>query len=486
MRGLLALGALATSVFAAEVAPRRPMPVPFQETTTWRWLNKKVLESRLLDDMEVTANWVLRGRGEMSLTTDRVRDGKQSLRLRTRAKEEKVNKGRAYGGASVTRQVPGEDWTHFNRISFWVYPDLPGFHTVAMLAILQNDGKEKVPGSWGREGLNYINIENRRWNHVVWEITNLSRDKVTGVVLQYTKNGHEPEAEGSVTLDFDHLTLERVDADHFEGWNVAPGKIAFSHSGYQPGLPKTAFASGLAAREFQLVRPETGEAVLSKAVGTVKSPIGEFQVMDFSDVRQPGSYVLRAGDAETRPFRIGADAWRDSILKALNFYYVERCGMEIPGSHRACHRDWQSVHGDRKIIINGGWHDAGDLTQHIMNTGESVYALFSLAERLRAAGLDPDLYERVLEEARWGLDFVLKTSFGDGFRCTFSAQAYWTDGIIGTADDIVTPARNTPYENFVAAAAEAIRPACCGTSTPALRRTASKWRATTGASLSRA
>ncbi len=460
--------ALASSVLPAEEAARRPLPVAFEETTTYRWLRKPVLESRLLDDMESTANWVLRGKGEMTLSAERARDGGQSLRLRTRAKDEAGKMGRAWGAASVTRKIPGEDWTHFNRISFWVYPDLPGFHTVAMLVLLQNEGKEKVPATWGREGLNYINVQNRRWNHVVWEIPNLARDKVTGVVLQYTKNGHEPEAEGTVALDFDHLTLERIEADHFEGWNVAPGRISFSHSGYQPGLRKTALASGVKATEFQLIRQDTGEALLTKPVRQVKSPIGGFQELDFSEVRQPGVYTLRAGDAETRPFRIGADSWRNSILKGLNFYYVERCGKEMPGSHRVCHRDWQAVHGEQKIIINGGWHDAGDLTQHIMNTGESTYALFALAERLRAGAQDPELCAFVLEEAKWGLDWVLKTSFGDGFRAAFSAQAYWTDGVVGTADDVVAEARNMPYENFVAAAAEAIAARVLRDSEPAL------------------
>jgi len=50
-------------------------------------------------------------------------------------------------------------------------------------------------------------------------------------------------------------------------------------------------------------------------------------------------------------------------LKAINFLYAERCGMAIPGVHGICHRDWTVVHDNQRIVINGGWHDAGDLTQ---------------------------------------------------------------------------------------------------------------------------
>ena len=42
------------------------------------------------------------------------------------------------------------------------------------------------------------------------------------------------------------------------------------------------------------------------------------------------------------------------------------------------------MHGDKRIVINGGWHDAGDLPQGLGSTDEIVYGLFSLAERLRA------------------------------------------------------------------------------------------------------
>src|ERR1022692_3595956 len=227
-------------------------------------------------------------------------------------------------------------------------------------------------------------------------------------------------------------------------------------AGYQPGGRKTAIASDLMAGEFQLIDQTTGQAVLSKPLQTVKTGLGAFQVMDFSEVQQPGLYRIDAGGESTRPFRIATDVWRDTILKALNFFYVERCGMAIPGVHGVCHRDWQAVHGDKRIIINGGWHDAGDLTQGMGNTGDIVYAMFSLAEGLSAQGADPQLYDRLIEEARWGLDWVLKTSFGDGYRNAGSVNSRRTDGILGTFDDVTATAKNDPFVNFLASAAEAI------------------------------
>ena len=75
---------------------------------------------------------------------------------------------------------------------------------------------------------------------------------------------------GQIT-DFDRLVLEKVEPDHFEGWDVAPGEIAFSHSGYSLGGTKSAIGSGLEATTFKLIDVETGEAVLTKAIREVKS-----------------------------------------------------------------------------------------------------------------------------------------------------------------------------------------------------------------------
>jgi hypothetical protein len=449
---------LALRACGGDSTPRAPMTVRFEDTAPYRWLQKKVLDSRLLDDMEDPSRWRFSGKGELTFTEERARDGAQSLRIHTHAEPAYDPSGRVRGwvSANAIRRFDSEDWSNFNRLSFWIYPDLPGFRNVAVTARLATGDKPGVPEGSKRDYLHYFNLRNQQWNRVVWEIAPVARTKVTGLTFQYIMNGKQQDATGEITLDIDHLELERVEPDHAEGWNVAPGRISYSHSGYQPGASKTAIASGLEAREFQLVSQATGEAVLSKPVREATTHLGRFQVLDFSEVREPGAYVLRAGDAATRPFRIGHDVWRDSILKALNFFYVERCGTEIPGVHRLCHGDWQGVHGDKKVVINGGWHDAGDLSQGPVNTAEAAYAMFDLAERLRARGEDPELEARLLEEARWGLDWVLKTQFGDGYRVSFSALAFWTNGVLGDGDDVVSRAVYNPYENFLAAAAEAL------------------------------
>ena len=394
----------------------------------------------------------------ISLTADRMHKGTHSLLMLTPTRLPGIAPatGRGWGRSGIRRHFNGEDWTKYNRISLWIYPDLPGFYTTALDFRLYNDGIEKLPALFAQEGETSLILRNHEWNHIVWEIGNVARDKITGFEASYGLSGSASGEADSIRFFFDDLALESVEPDHTEGWDVWPGRIAYSQDGYQTGAPKSAIASGLAASTFRVIDERDGREVLTKPVGTVRSYVGAFQVMDFSELRTPGRYVIEAGGVSTKPFPIDADVWATSIKKVLNFFYTERCGMDIPGIHAACHRDWTCVHGDKRILINGGWHDAGDLSQQAEATDEITYALFSLAEQLREREGDPELCTRVLEEAKWGLDWVLKTSFGDGFRHYGSINSRRTDGIIGNDDDITATARNNPVTNFEAAWVEAI------------------------------
>ena len=430
-----------------------PLPVDAERSAHRRWLAKPVLQSRLLDDMEKPETWAHHGPGRMTFASERCRDGRQSVRLEsvTVTDTPNVKSGRPHGEAVIRRVVPGEDWSAFNRVSVWVYPHMPGFKTGSVVLKFMNDGREKIPRMWTHGPMHYALVKPGQWNPIVWEIAHLTRDRVTGLDFIYRLKGSEPGAAGTVTFDWDRLELQLVEADPYEGWDVWKGRIAFSHSGYEPAAPKTAIASGLKADRFEVAEHPGGKVALSGAVRPARTPLGSFQVMDFSEVRQPGLYVLRAGGVATPPFRVDRDAWRGTVVKTVNFFYCERCGDRIPGVHDPCHLDWQAEHGGRRIPIHGGWHDAGDLSQGLINTGEAVHAMFALAEALRAR--DPALADRLLQEASWGLEWVLKTRFGDGRRVTWATMDYWTDCRVGTADDTLGQVGEGATENAVGAAA---------------------------------
>jgi hypothetical protein len=458
---------------------RRPMEVNFRESAAYRWLNKEVLERRMLDEMEDPSTWSVftQGGGQVvdarvvartaeadkvvchvEFTGEMSSDGGKVMKMTipTKLDAPGPGSGRAWGSAGVRRLFPGEDWGEFNRVSIWIRPENPGTYVTSLELRLYNEGNEKLPALFGQEGEHNLVLRNQEWNHIVWEIGNVARDKVTKFEVSYSMFGNEPGEADTAIFYLDRLELEKVEPDYVEGWEVWPGRISYSHAGYQPGEKKTAIASKLSAKEFRIISQEKGLVVLTKPIHTIQTHLGNFQVMDFSEVQEPGSYVLEAGGISTHSFLIHQDAWRSSILKALNFFYAERCGYAVPGIHGICHRDWTVTHGNERIVINGGWHDAGDLTQGLGNTAEITYSLFAFAEKLGQGKEDHELYERLLEEANWGLEWIIKTSFRDGYRNTGSISSRKTNGIIGDFDDLGSTARNTPMTNFTASAPEAI------------------------------
>lgn len=442
------------------------MTPDYERTSYYAHERKEVFAERLLDNMHSTDGWSIRGDlgGAESESDDRgatygsfskeTRDGRDVLRLVSPIISDTPSStlGRGWGVSTLYREVNGEDWRGFNRIAFDVYPDLPGFRVVSLCIYLCNDGETRLPNDNVREGLHFVILKNHEWNHVFWEIPELSRDRVTGIAFQYRLQGAEPGACRTVTYDFADLRLQSVDPDHTKGWLPKSGEILFSHVGYSPDSRKTAIASGLDADGFRVLR-EDGAVAFEGAVETVETRFGIYQTLDFSGLSSEGCYRIEAGGKVTKPFEIRADIWRGTVEKVLNFFYAERCGYPVPGIHDICHADLCARHGDKIKSMNGGWHDAGDLSQGLVNTAEAAYAMMSLAERLDD---DDPLREELLDEARWGEDWVLKTRFEDGCRASWLTMDFWTDGVLGTLDDVTFDATRRPFDNFVAAASEAL------------------------------
>lgn len=455
-------------IAASAVIPKMPMTATVEDSIVYHWLHKPVLENRLLDDMENLSSWEHTGTGEMQLSSENIKSGSASIKITSQTfTVTPSTSGRPPGECTARFKVNNENWNDFNRLSFWVYPDLPGFNAVTMTVALNNEGTFRVPDEYNRLGRNYFMLQNQEWNQIVCEIPHLSRDKVTGVQLSYRMQGNEPGATNIVCYYLDHLELQKVNCDNYEGWNVASGEISYSHTGYAIEVTKSALACDLKAKEFKVIDIKTQQPVLTKAISEVAVDTGKFQIMDFTEIKQPGMYCLEAGNLKTKPFLISPNVWEGTAWKTINLFYCLRCGTNIPGIHSTCHADWLAEYDGKKIAYNGGWHDAGDLSQGLNNTCEATYSLFLLAERM--GNTNPALHERLLEEACWGLEWVMKNRFGNGFRCRWGTMDFYTDNIIGTTDDMITKeVGNDPFLNLQAAAVEAIAARLLKNNQPAL------------------
>jgi glycosyl hydrolase family 9/cellulase-like Ig domain-containing protein len=454
---ILSLGLAAT---AGAQQPRALLPIDFTKSAEARWLAKKVQASRVLDDMTQPGTWRMTGTGNLTFPPEprlgQMRVLRVDMQMFTGPPAPTSNR---LSSVNLRRAFDGEDWRAYNRISLWVKPQFSGIPALPLQIVLHNDGAEKVPDRFYRDGIHYVTLANGTWQQITWEIEPLARDKVTLLEIGYWVNKMLAAPTDRVAFEIGRLELQHVEPDHHTGWDVAPGRIAFSNTGYQPGRSKTAIASDLTATTFDLVRVSNdalGAVVMRGPVTTTRSRLGTFQQLDFSAVNEPGTYVLRAGDLTTQSFRIDRDVWKETIWKTLNFFYGERCGFAVPGSHDVDHLDWFATLGEERIPMAGGWHDAGDLSQGVINTGEATYAMFALAERIRALGDDPALVARLIEEGKWGLDWVLRVRFPGGYRMGFASQNLWTNNIPGDADDRSREAKNNPNANYIAAAAEAL------------------------------
>src|SRR5579859_2710914 len=122
MKTVLIVLALALPILAAGQAARPPLPIEYQNSAEFGWLNKKVLESRLLDGMTDPATWQFRGLGEAAFPQETALSGMRYARVRVEVNPPEADRPKPNGLPSVSlkRPFPGEDWSAYNRLSFWI------------------------------------------------------------------------------------------------------------------------------------------------------------------------------------------------------------------------------------------------------------------------------------------------------------------------------------------------------------------------------
>lgn len=419
-----------------------------EDAAETRWLKKPVKEIKELSLTEDFYKIYLDGPGTLSLSRDKTISGNGSATITVPTTlAVKNDHNRAYACTELYRPLENENITHYNRLSVWIYVEAPGFHCLYLTMSVHNAGKNIMPTPGRFEGTHYPCLAPGEWHHVVWEIPYIYRDCVTAISMGVSLIGNLPEGAKETSVYFDKLQLEVVEEENYLGFDLRKDAIAYCHSGYRCGLAKQAVVQRCEQNRFILTN-EQGQEVFSADARELKDG---FKVLDFTSYDIPGRYTLHIGELSSQPFYIGDEAYLSVAWKTLSFFFTERCGADIPGVHSICHQDVMSVHPDgRKICVSGGWHDAGDLSQNLMKTMECAFAMLDLAQSVQHK--ENDLYERTLEEARWGLNWVMRSRFGDGYRSTGCLIGIWTDNIIGNKDDLTSNAQNNSIDNFMAAA----------------------------------
>jgi len=209
--------------------------------------------------------------------------------------------------------------------------------------------------------------------------------------------------------------------DSITGW------IRINQLGYLPTSIKVAvWASkhNVKINSFELVNATTGKVVFTALAGKeygAYGPFNKIQRLNFSKFKTSGIYYLRSGNIKTPDFRIADDVYKGIADFALKYMRQQRSGFN-PYLKDSCHTmDGYTMYGPMpdttRIDVSGGWHDASDYLQYATTSANATYHLLAayrdfpevFTDQYQANGLSGSNGKAdVLDEAKWGLNWLLK------------------------------------------------------------------------------
>jgi endoglucanase len=197
--------------------------------------------------------------------------------------------------------------------------------------------------------------------------------------------------------------------------------------GYKPTSSKVAVwcsKEQTTITDFSIVDAANGKTVYTGKVGKTFGGYGPFTFtarLNFSTFTKPGRYIIKAGAAASPEFTIGADVYKGTADFCLRYMRQQRSGFN-PFLKDSCHtHDGYTLYGpmpdSTRIDAGGGWHDASDYLQYVTTSANATWHLLAayrdfpkvFGDGHQANGL-PGKNNRadVLDEARWGLNWLLK------------------------------------------------------------------------------
>ena len=222
--------------------------------------------------------------------------------------------------------------------------------------------------------------------------------------------------------------------------------VAVNLVGYPTNDIKQAFLVNAEAEAFELVNKSNGNVVFAGSAGPSKpkdAATGDkVTVLDFSDFNKPGTYFIRINEPafyESTSFKIDRDIYSAAALAAVQSYYYHRCGTPVDNGtkwhYEMCHLQDAPFYeaGHRNKDVTGGWHDAGDYNKFSVNTSLSAALLLYSYQANPGTFYDgqlniPEASNRIpdiLDEVKWGLDWLLKMQREDGGVYHKVSQKKW-------------------------------------------------------------
>ncbi len=177
-------------------------------------------------------------------------------------------------------------------------------------------------------------------------------------------------------------------------------------------------------KDFYITDAATKKQVFKKNAGKAFGCYGPFkqtQRLSFSEFTTPGTYYITAGKVQSPVFKIDDNVYKGTADFCLRYMRQQRSGFN-PFLKDSCHtHDGYTLYGpmpdSTHIDVSGGWHDASDYLQYSSTSANATYHLLMayrdfpgvFSDEKLANGLDgKNNFPDVLDEAQWGIDWLLK------------------------------------------------------------------------------
>ncbi len=174
-----------------------------------------------------------------------------------------------------------------------------------------------------------------------------------------------------------------------------------------------------------LIDARTGDTIykgkLKPSKGTAWGQYPFQYSYDFSPIIEPGEYKIKVKGALSPLISVQQPNQKSWLSDALGFMRQQRCGYN-PYFNIVCHQKDGKLFGgpveDSTFYdFSGGWHDAGDQLKYLITSSNATARLLmayelspgSFVDRFDAMGHPyPNGIPDILDEAKWGLDWLLK------------------------------------------------------------------------------
>lgn len=176
--------------------------------------------------------------------------------------------------------------------------------------------------------------------------------------------------------------------------------------GYYPHAEKVAVMDGYSAAEVRLM-DDNGHTVWTGA--PVREATSEWSgktraIIDFSEVEQPGTYTLQAGEYK-QTIVIKEHAYDELVKASMRAFYLQRSGVAIEEEYAGMYARPMG-HPDTMVFVHEaaasenrpagtvlsspyGWYDAGDYNKYIVNSA------FAIGEMLIAYEQNLDYFNTI-------------------------------------------------------------------------------------------